>query len=131
MMTCIAIALACWVCALVSSPQKPLPGNEVQELVYSRLLGRYQRVVLLALAATIAVAFVLMVTLAQHSRPDAASARDADIVCADTPGSLPTCYRRVLGGWQEEQLGADGQWHLVGVPKPLPPVREKDQPLGG
>ena len=109
MMTCIAIALTCWLCALVASPQKPLPGNEVQELVYSRLLARYQRVLLLALVATVAVALVLMIALAQRAGVDAESTPGADVVCTDAPGTVPTCYQRVTGGWQEERLGADGQ----------------------
>jgi len=40
MLTLIAIPLTCWLCAFVAIPRKPLPGNEVQELVYARLLGR-------------------------------------------------------------------------------------------
>lgn len=35
-----AIPLMCWLCVLVAMPHKPLPNNEVQELVYARLLGR-------------------------------------------------------------------------------------------
>jgi hypothetical protein len=51
----VAIATTCWGCALLAIPRKPLPGNEVAELVYSRLLGRQQRLVLAAAAATVAV----------------------------------------------------------------------------
>jgi len=33
------IPLTCWLCALLAIPRKPLPGDEVQELVYRRLVA--------------------------------------------------------------------------------------------
>lgn len=38
MVTLATIALTCWLCTLIALPRKPLPNNEVQELVYTRLL---------------------------------------------------------------------------------------------
>ncbi len=37
------IPLTCWACALLAAPRRPAFGNEVEELVYSRLLGRTAR----------------------------------------------------------------------------------------
>jgi hypothetical protein len=67
MMTCIAVALTCWLCALAASPQKPLPDNEIQELVYARLLGRRERVMLLAVAMTIVAFASIVATLPQRA----------------------------------------------------------------
>jgi hypothetical protein len=69
MFTVVAIPLTCWLCALVASPRRPRFGNEVEELVYSRLLGRQQLVTLLAIAATAIAAFVLVITLATSVDP--------------------------------------------------------------
>ena len=33
MVTLAAVALTCWVCSLLALPRKPLPNDEVQELV--------------------------------------------------------------------------------------------------
>jgi len=58
-----AIAATCWVCAIISIPRKPRVGNEVAELVYSRLLGRQDRLVLLAGTATAALLLALTLSL--------------------------------------------------------------------
>lgn len=47
------IPLTCWLCALVAIPRKPLPGDEMQELVYRRLVGRHQLLVALAVLVTL------------------------------------------------------------------------------
>jgi hypothetical protein len=79
-----AISVTCWLCALVASPRKPLPGNEVEELVYARLLGRQHRLALLALVVTI-VAFVAVVIALPQRIPRSESAvaemRQASDVC--------------------------------------------------
>lgn len=89
MVTLAAIMLTCWLCALVARPRKPLRGNEVQELVYSRLLGRQQTLMLLALFATAAVLIVLALTI----RPNRV---DADLqrvrpACVEGPGGGTAC----------------------------------------
>ena len=60
MITLTAVALTCWLCALLATPRKPLPNNEVQELVYARLLGRQQTLMLLALVVTAGVLLALV-----------------------------------------------------------------------
>jgi hypothetical protein len=127
--TLVAIPLTLWLAVLVATPRRPLPDNEVAELVYGRLLGRYQRLVLLAGAATVAAVFVLLVALAHHA--GATDAERADYLCADAPGAPPTCYRQLVGGWQEEQLQTDGTWWVMRTGLARPAVREKDQGLGG
>jgi hypothetical protein len=67
MVTLAAVALACWLCALLAMPRKPRLNDEVQELVYARLLGRQQVLMLVALVAT-AGAFFAFVALAQPNR---------------------------------------------------------------
>jgi hypothetical protein len=59
-----AIAATCWACALLAVPRRPMPGNEVAELVYSRLLGRQQRLVLAASTATAMVGIAALIAVA-------------------------------------------------------------------
>jgi hypothetical protein len=61
-LTLIAIPLTFWLAALVATPRRPMQDNEVAELVYVRLLGRQQRLILLALLAS-GVALLLAVAL--------------------------------------------------------------------
>jgi hypothetical protein len=129
MWTLVAIPLTCWFCVLVALPRKPLPGNEVQELVYGSLLGRYQRLVLIAAVATVVAALTLFIALAHHT--GARGVGSAESICVDTPGALPTCYRQMVGGWQEEHMQADGTWQVVRTGLAHPPVPEKDEPPGG
>lgn len=68
-----AIALTCWVCTAIARPRRPRYGNEVEELVYSQLLGRQHRVALLALVVTL-VAFVAVVVAIPHRIPPSESA---------------------------------------------------------
>ena len=58
----VGIPLACWWCALLAVPGRPRLGNEVEELVYVRLLGRQQRLVLLACVVT-ALTFMTVVLM--------------------------------------------------------------------
>lgn len=64
--TFIAVSITCWACALVALPRKPRLGNEIEELVYARLLGRQRRVALLALGVTAALFLAAVVALPQH-----------------------------------------------------------------
>lgn len=70
MVTLTAIVCTFWLCALLARPRKPLRGNEVQELVYSRLLGRQQTLMLLAVFATAAILIALALTV-RPNRVDA------------------------------------------------------------
>ncbi len=62
MLTLVVLPLACWLCALLAAPRKPRLGNEVDELVYARLVGQRYRVALLALVVTLG-AFVVLITI--------------------------------------------------------------------
>ncbi len=123
-----AAAATLWVAALVAAPRRPLPGNEVAELVYSRLLGRHQRLLLVAFAVTVAVAFALLVALSQQAGA-AVSDRRAEMICPPSPAGLPTCYYAVPGGWQGEQMSEDGTWRITGSPVAALPLAEKDRSL--
>lgn len=59
MLALIAIPLTCWLCALVAIPRTPQLGEEVQELVYRRLVGRHQLLLACAVLASLVVALVL------------------------------------------------------------------------
>lgn len=71
----IVITLTCWLCTIIAAPRKPRLSDEVGELVYSRLLGRQQRLALLAVAATAALFFTVVLSLPQRvdTTPDTAS----------------------------------------------------------
>jgi hypothetical protein len=82
MVTLTAVALTCWLCALLAMPRKPRLNDEVQELVYARLLGRQQVLMLVALVATAGAVFAL-VALARPNRADFDfnGVRHPDAVC--------------------------------------------------
>lgn len=71
----IVVTLTCWACTLVTSPRKPRIGNEAAELVYSRLLGRQQRLALLAVVATATLFLTVVLSLPQRvdATPDSSS----------------------------------------------------------
>lgn len=113
-----------WLAAFVVMPRKPLPHNEVQELVYARLLGRQHRAILLAIIVTALGFFVLVLSMPSSpaARPSGASSRRQ--VCFDGSAILPTCYTPQPGGmWIQEELQASGTWRVVGVSfsAPQPP----------
>lgn len=125
-MTALAVAaMICWVMVLVARPRKPLPGNEVQELVYSRLLGRQQMLMLLALFVTAVVLLLIVVTLPQRLDPDLRTVRQAREACveaqhaaseAEDRGGVTQahCYALQPGGtWAEEAEESNGTWLLV------------------
>jgi len=103
------VPLTCWVCAWLAKPGEPLPGNEVQELVYSRLLGRQQRLVLLASVLTGAALLAIILALPGHAAADPGRVAEAGQVCTDRPANAPICYtRQPYSGWRVEQWHADG-----------------------
>ncbi|MHB8647303.1 MAG: hypothetical protein ACYDAR_16065 [Thermomicrobiales bacterium] len=112
MVTLIAVALTCWLCSLIALPRRPLPNNEMQELVYARLLGRHHVLRLLALIVTAVLFLALVMTL--PSRVDATLR--AHRVCTHPSIGFPTCYSEQRGGtWAREELGGDGNWIVVGT----------------
>jgi hypothetical protein len=60
------VTLTCWLCTLVAIPRKPPVSDEVAELVYRRLLGRQQRLALLAFIATGALFLTVVLSLPQR-----------------------------------------------------------------
>lgn len=92
----ILATLTCWACTLLASPGKPRFGDEAAELVYRRLLGRQQRLTLLALVAT--AALFLTVVLSLPHRVDATP----DI--AATSGTAPMSVALSSGGCNDEML---------------------------
>src|SRR5436305_781925 len=49
MLALATIPVTCWLCTLIATPRRPRLGDEVAELVYSRLLGRQQLLRLFAI----------------------------------------------------------------------------------
>ncbi|MHB8644964.1 MAG: hypothetical protein ACYDAR_04145 [Thermomicrobiales bacterium] len=130
----VAIPFTCWVCALIATPRKARLGNEVEELVYTRLLGRQHRLVLVALIATAVMFFILMVTAVQPAalpanlidRNPASLSSDREGAapnCMATPISgVPTCYAlQADGTWLVVQRQADGKSHVVATVATRPP----------
>jgi hypothetical protein len=60
MPTLAAIALTWWLCALLAIPRRPRAGQEMQELVYRRLVARQQWMMACAVLATAVAALVLL-----------------------------------------------------------------------
>jgi hypothetical protein len=109
-----AIPLTCWLCVLLALPRKPLPGDEVQELVYSRLLGRQTRLVLLALVLTAGALVAGIATLPERADPDLATARRVRTYCDLTAAHRAVCdYLQADGSWLEVRRQSDGSWSMV------------------
>jgi hypothetical protein len=92
----IVVTLTCWACTLVASPRKPRVGDEAAELVYSRLLGRQQRLALLAFVATAALFLTVVLSLPQrvNATPDTAATSD----------TTPMSVALASGGCNDEML---------------------------
>lgn len=131
MLTLIAIPLTCWLCAAIAMPRRALPGNEVAERVYNRLLGRQQRLLLLALAATALVCLAMVLSLPARTDPDMRELRRTTRVCSPVFVGFPTCYTLQPGGiWAEEQLQEDGTWLVIATSLAAPYDPYDDPRLG-
>ncbi len=121
-----AIPLTCWLCALLAIPRKPRFGNEVEELVYSRLLGRRELLALLALFVTAITLLVMVTRLPQRLDPDLTTVRQAREACGAARNTAASdaadyhfdvrfrCYVLQPGGaWAEQLMQDDGSWLLV------------------
>jgi hypothetical protein len=101
----IAIPFTCWLCALVAHPRKPRLGNEVQELVYIRLVGRQQRLLLLAAILIALIMLTLLLDAPRRVQPvpplPPGIASDSGRVSADC-GFVP------LGAGVAEEVYDDG-----------------------
>lgn len=114
MVTLAAVALTCWVCSLIALPRKPLPNNEVQELVYTRLLGRQHVLMLLALIVT-AGALLALVAIAgpSHSDPDFNTVRHPNGACLPSAYDPTACVAPQPGTRVVRELQDDGKWAVV------------------
>ena len=109
MWTLIAISLTSWLCAGIALPRTPFPGNEVQDHTYARLLGRQQRVAILAIALTGAALIGALATLPARIDPDLSALRAARSRCIYPRSGGPICPVLQLGGtWAQTQAQPDG-----------------------
>jgi hypothetical protein len=109
-----AIALTCWLCVLLAIPRKPLPGNDIAELVYRRLLGCQQRLLLLALIATAIALVGAVAALPERVDPNLQSLRGARASCTYPLIGGPICPVLEPGGvWAQAQGQADGSWRVL------------------
>lgn len=128
-----AIPLTCWLCALLAAPRKPLPGNAMQELIYSRLLGRQEGLHVLAILVTAVALIVAVLSLPQRPDTDLYTIRQARAACIEAQHAASDaadygviirvrCYALQPGGeWAEGLEKSDGSWLIVGT-LPSPPV---------
>jgi len=95
-----AIPLTCWLAALIAAPRRPRLGNEIEELVYSRLLGRQELLRLLAIIVTAVAFFALILTLPAHGAREAGFSQAGRHYCTPPEADVPRCYT----------LEPDGNW---------------------
>ena len=128
MWTVMLIPATCWLCALLAIPRRPLLGNEVQELIYTRLLGRQQRLVILAVVASAVAFLVLVLRLPQRVDADVREQRATRWRCDVVAETAVFCAERSAGGmWLTKQRLADGTWDVLMVrPEPPPFVPAAD-----
>jgi hypothetical protein len=111
MVALVMIPLPCWLYAWLARPGRPIAGCEVQELVYSRLLGRQQRLALLALMVTGMMLLSLVAMLPQRIDATLQAVRGAHADCSD---SVTECYELQAGGvWIRQTRQADGSWQPI------------------
>lgn len=114
MIALLSIAGTCWLCALLAVPRTPLPGNDVAELVYRRLLGRQQPLLLLALFSTVIALVSPVATLPTRIDPDLLALRGARASCTYPLTGGPICPVLEPGGvWVQAQAQADGSWRVL------------------
>jgi hypothetical protein len=115
MSVCIAIVVTSWCCALLARPRCPRLGNEVEELVYARLLGRQQTLILIATCVTAAAIIGMIFTLPHRVDPTLGEARRLNQYCA-AAAARSSCYRMNNdGGWSEAVRVSNGQWTVIGT----------------
>lgn len=114
MWSLVAIPATCSVSALVAAPRRARVGNEVAEPVNARLLGRQQRLVLLALLVTSATLIGAVAALLRRIYPDLHALRDARGMCIYPLSGGPVCPVLQPGGkWGQAQAQRDGSWLVV------------------
>ncbi len=96
MNTIATVAFTCWLCAFIAIPRKPLIANEVAELVYTRLLGRQQRLALLAGAMSVALLLAVVLSLPQR-------VESTHSAVSTTGAPAAGCNDEMLCPWMYEQ----------------------------
>lgn len=99
------IPLTCWLCAFIAIPRRPRIGNEVEELVYARLLGGHQRLVLLALIVSAIAFFTLLIRTSHTIETTAYSVDVSQGICADAGEVAHTCYVKQSDGTRGPEQG--------------------------
>ncbi len=132
------IPLTCWLCAWLAKPSKPLRGNEVQELVYGRLLRQQRRLTLLALLLTGGMLLCMVITLPQRTDSTLQAVRGANAECVvqlgkderdlardETVSSIVQCYElEAGGGWVEKEYRHGSGWRTIAsVVAPIDPEK--------
>jgi hypothetical protein len=103
MLAYVALPLTCWLAALIAMPRKPRLGNEIEELVYARLLGRQEHLRLLAIVVTGVAFFGLVLALPSHAARDAGFNQQGSHYCTLDEVNIPRCYTRQPDGmWMQE-----------------------------
>jgi hypothetical protein len=98
-----AIPLTCWLATLIATPRRPRLGNEIEELVYARLMGRQERLRLLAIVVTGVAFLVLVLALPSHGGRDARFSQQGSHYCTPDEVNIPRCYTRQPDGmWMQE-----------------------------
>jgi len=111
-----AIPLTCWLAAVIATPRRPRLGNDVEELVYARLLGRQQILRFVALIATMALFLFFVATLPARVDPGLRDVRGAREACANQRIGSRTCSVLGPGGvWVQQAEQGDGRWTAVGT----------------
>lgn len=114
MVTLAAIALTCWLCSLIARPRKPVAGNEAQELVYVRLLGRQQTLMLLALVVTAGVLLALVIAIRPgRIDPNFAALRRPNASCIQGAYNPGTCAAPQAGTRAIREIQDDGRVAIV------------------
>ena len=131
MLTVAAIPLTLWLAVLVARPRRPLPGNDVAELVYARLLGRQQRLALLAFGATAALFLALFIALPPRVNAELMDLRRAHQACGGVAHGVATCaVLRPDGTWALNARQGSGAWtELTPILAPAPFVQPADAPM--
>jgi hypothetical protein len=93
-----AIPLTCWLAAAITIPRTPLHGNEIEAVVYSRLLGQQHRLRHLAIIATAVALLALVLALPSHPMPWLGSSQAVQVYCTQSVVGESVC----------STIGADG-----------------------
>lgn len=132
------IPLTCWICAWIARPRTLRLDNEVAAFVYTRLLGRHQRLTLLALVLTGGMLLTLILSLPERIDSNLQSVRGAHAQCVAQMGrdesnsgrdmaaaATARCFELQAGGvWVEEKYQRGIGWQTIAaVAAPIDPEK--------